>query len=238
MNPGDIGGRGPHPNDPDCTFFSADHMPLPQPHEGAPALYMLLDVTTQTGTRLLAKAKLREVQAMGVLSKANGLKVIAPPLAARGLSALSLEQLQYLFWNLCQKPPAANYGELVQACYKLILEFPEDATPLEQLQLLVSRLPQEVAEQATQLPTAEKTKREKRAPATDAGAVQSARPKAGTLTGKVWEICDQVREKHGSGFDWKAHRSEILATCVAEGINNATATTQFSKYKVAFEKGV
>ena len=51
-----------------------------------------------------------------------------------------------------------------------------------------------------------------------------SRPKAGTATGKVWEIADSMPE---------ADRAEVIAACEAEGINASTAKTQYGKWRKA-----
>ena len=57
----------------------------------------------------------------------------------------------------------------------------------------------------------------------------ATRPKAGTSTGRVWDICDKVASTmHDSE---KALRKAIIAACEAEGINASTASVQFGKWK-------
>lgn len=46
------------------------------------------------------------------------------------------------------------------------------------------------------------------------------RPKEGTTTGKVWDIADRLKA-----------RAEVLAECRKRKINDATATTQFGKWR-------
>lgn len=46
------------------------------------------------------------------------------------------------------------------------------------------------------------------------------RPKADTTTGKVWDIADRLKT-----------RAEVLAECKKRKINDATATTQFGKWR-------
>lgn len=60
----------------------------------------------------------------------------------------------------------------------------------------------------------------------------NARPKAGSTTGRVWDICDVAIAK-GTPTDWKAFKKQILATGVAEGINESTMSVQFGKWKLA-----
>ena len=55
-------------------------------------------------------------------------------------------------------------------------------------------------------------------------------PKAGSTTGRVWEIAD---EEFAKLPDLKACRKLIIAKCVAQGINPATAATQYSKWAQA-----
>lgn len=60
-------------------------------------------------------------------------------------------------------------------------------------------------------------------PAGEGGQGGGAAPVRGA-TAKVWEIADGVG---------KADRNAILEACVAQGINQSTAATQYSKWKKA-----
>lgn len=53
------------------------------------------------------------------------------------------------------------------------------------------------------------------------------RPKAGTKTGRVWEIADAQSENKGA----PALRKDVLEECVSEGINQATAATQYGRWR-------
>lgn len=52
------------------------------------------------------------------------------------------------------------------------------------------------------------------------------RPGPGTITGKVWEIADDIYQKTGS-----ANRAAIVQECINQGINMNTANTQYSFWK-------
>jgi hypothetical protein len=58
------------------------------------------------------------------------------------------------------------------------------------------------------------------------------RPKSGSTTAKVWEIADEMRKLHPD-LDQKSLRALIIPKCEENGINPATAATQFSKWKGA-----
>jgi hypothetical protein len=57
---------------------------------------------------------------------------------------------------------------------------------------------------------------------------QYPRPRAGTITGRVWEIADRIQRQSG-----KAGREAVIKACMSEGINSATASTQYSHWKKA-----
>lgn len=57
------------------------------------------------------------------------------------------------------------------------------------------------------------------------GPIQA--PKAGSTTGRVWQIAD---EEFAKCLDLKACRKTIIARCTEEGINPSTAATQYSKW--------
>lgn len=69
-------------------------------------------------------------------------------------------------------------------------------------------------------PKAERVTREPSGP--------SQRPKAGSSTGKVWDIADEVCKTIS---DAKALRKAVIDRCVQEGINQSTASVQFGKWK-------
>jgi len=54
------------------------------------------------------------------------------------------------------------------------------------------------------------------------------RPGEGTITGRVWEIADQLVEETGS-----AERDAVVMACMDEGIKINTANTQYSHWKKA-----
>lgn len=53
------------------------------------------------------------------------------------------------------------------------------------------------------------------------------RPKDGTATGRVWSISDAQSAKAGK----PAGRKSVIDECVAEGINAATAATQYGRWR-------
>ncbi len=53
------------------------------------------------------------------------------------------------------------------------------------------------------------------------------RPKAGTLTARIWTVCDTL----SGAANAPAERAKVIKACVAEGINAATAATQHGKWR-------
>lgn len=184
-------------------------------------LYMLIDVTTPEGTKILRVAPLRHVQLYGAIERANGKTVIAPPLEGRGFSKFDVQQMQYIYWNLTQQVPPNDYAELVKGCLEAASKIPLDPTPLSHLEREVARLyPDGETFGAGPKEAASRIERHKRE---DAGV--SARPKEGSSTGRVWAIADEMSTTSAA-----ADRKAVIAACEAAGINTATASTQFSKW--------
>ena len=65
-------------------------------------------------------------------------------------------------------------------------------------------------------------------PRVSSGKGQYPRPSSGTITGRVWDIADQVQRQSGN-----AEREAVIKACMEEGINLNTASTQFSYWKKA-----
>ncbi len=62
-----------------------------------------------------------------------------------------------------------------------------------------------------------------------------SRPSAGTATGRVWAIADELVESKAeiipATWDSKQLKLAVVDQCIAEGINPATAQVQFGKWK-------
>jgi hypothetical protein len=61
--------------------------------------------------------------------------------------------------------------------------------------------------------------------------VSAEAPKAGSKTGRVWEIAEDIYKAQGAHTDFKSLRKDIVAACEAEGINGSTASVQFGRWK-------
>lgn len=69
-------------------------------------------------------------------------------------------------------------------------------------------------------------------PTGDGSTPVPTKPRKAGATAKVWEIADVVLTEVGSE-DIKALRAAIMDACITDGINKATAGTQYSKWKKA-----
>jgi bifunctional DNA-binding transcriptional regulator/antitoxin component of YhaV-PrlF toxin-antitoxin module len=61
----------------------------------------------------------------------------------------------------------------------------------------------------------------------------SLRPSAGTKTGRVWEIADDLTRRART----RARRQDVVSAYVAEGGNEKTASTQYQQWKSEYEAG-
>lgn len=179
-------------------------------------MYMLIDTTKTEDCQVLLVGAMHRIQLWGRLYKSQGKSVLAPPLEGRGFSKLEKLQLQYLFWNHCKRTPPEDYGTLVQECLTQLRFIKPDTHPIDDLERQVAALEPEPGEAA---PKKERAPKDPNAPI--------APPKKTSTTGLVWVIADELSEKLGR----MANRQEVLAACTEEGINPATASTQFSKWK-------
>lgn len=188
--------------------------------------YMIINTTTLEGTRVLKVADSTRAILWGRIYKAEGCEVIAPPLEGRGFSKLTLEQLQYLYWNLTQQPPSSEFAELVRKLVEIVKTISEDETPIATLEAEVARLYPDDA-------SAPKAEKKIHVP-----GEAPERPKATSTTGRVWELADQQfgilhPGNDASTADWKTIRIGVMDACKVEGINSATAATQYSKWKAS-----
>lgn len=203
---------------------------------------MLIDITTMETSRLLLVGTLRQVQLHARLLKADGRNVVAPPLEGRGMSRFKMEELQYLLWNTWGKAPidakgaALGFGDLLTECLHAAQQVTPDGTSIELLEAEVAKLaPPPDGERDNEFDPEVKAKPAKKTtPRTPQKPGEA--PAATSTTGKVWVIADRVLAAHPAvtaTTDWKPIREAIIAACENEGINKATAATQYSKYKAS-----
>lgn len=146
-----------------------------------------------------------------------------------------------------------NVNELRVELHKLLLELPDDQRTLFKLEQLagpeplaadtreIIRSPQPVIKvqsapsipvapsipSAPGIPSAPKIPSAPRIPSAPPTA-----PKAGSTTGKVWEIADGFFSEDASQTrDMKTFRAKVITACEAIGINPGTAATQFGAWK-------
>jgi hypothetical protein len=185
--------------------------------------YMILDVTTEV-TKLLYVTDHRRAIYRGYLLKAEGKKAIAPPLEGRSFSKLDKLQLQYLYYQLKATTPPEDYDLLVAECFLAVKSFQVDTESLDNLAKEVGKIwtqispnlppPEGVVAEAAFVSRAEGEDKDEQRPS----------PKG--ATGKVWLIADEFFSKTGA-----IDRKGIIDACVAAGINQATANTQYAKWK-------
>lgn len=134
-------------------------------------------------------------------------------------------ELRMLFSNMRGRDPGEReYSELVKMARLLADEATVDDTPVETLRQRLGRdLPP-----VDNRPAPEKGRGPKKTPGhKDSGP--PSRPKAGSTTAKVWDIADQMAEQAGGMPD----RNDVIKACTDQGINPATASTQYGKWKRA-----
>jgi hypothetical protein len=83
----------------------------------------------------------------------------------------------------------------------------------------------EKAPKAPKAPKAEKAPTPPKAPKVEQNGV--SRPKEGSETGKVWTIADNLTATAGK----TASRADVVAAATKDGINEATAATQYGRWR-------
>lgn len=192
------------------------------------ARYMLLDVTNGS-CKLLLVAPLREMQLHARLAAAADLKakLVSPPVEGRGFAKLTADQLSGLIVSLGGKPKK-SFGDMsAQAC-ALVLSQPVDDRSLAALERDIERkgLPEPVVgwkdaprEEAPQI-----AKKERSTEFSD-----PVRPKSGTTTGYIWELCDGLKQK----LKRLPTSKEAWEVCASENVKQGTFSVQFGKWRKA-----
>lgn len=202
-------------------------------------LYIVLDITKVEETRVRYVAAMQEAVLLGkiYMHEHPGRKVTAPILEGRSLSKLSLDQLQYLYWNMSGKKPASDYAKLLAATLETLQAITPEEVDIPSLEGTLESYDRTVARsQRSEGAPATATSKAK-APAIPKPAKATKQPgdapKKTSICGYIWEICnkhyDSVKGKNKEVT--KEMRSAIIAECEKEGINKSTASVQFGKWK-------
>lgn len=193
--------------------------------------YMLLDVTGG-GCKLLLVAPLREMQlhARLVGNENPKAQLISPPLEGRGFAKLTVLQLGELITSLGAKPKK-SFGDMCAQAFELVLQQPAAERSLEALEREIERkgLPDPVVgwKEGTREESAHTAKK-----ARSTEFSNPERPKGGTVTGYIWELCDALKKK----LQRIPTSKEAWAACEAENVKQGTFSVQFGKWKKAQEQ--
>lgn len=141
--------------------------------------------------------------------------------------------------------PIHDYAGMCNAIHDAAWNVILDQRSLLALTTAADGMPEDV--QATETgfqPVIRRASPDQQYPARQVGATSSGAPKVERAprepssapspkgaTGRVWLIADRVHQENGGGAIDKVLRTKIIEACVAEGINAATAGTQYSKWK-------
>lgn len=140
-------------------------------------------------------------------------------------SVFSTAQLQQIYTMLCKEQFVGTYLELIQAVRALVLRLAPVPFTEEQLTAAAEK---KFGPENLDRPAAAKKKTPRvvaeRKPVDPSGIV---RPKAGSTTGRIWEICDEVAR---ATSDKKAMKFAVLEVGRKEGINDSTISVQFGKW--------
>ena len=143
-------------------------------------------------------------------------------------------ELRLLYRNTTGQDFEGGVKGLIQACEQLWDKIPQCRASSASLERKAGKL-EPVSEEVLSDPERSTRKQPVKIapPPKEPPAKKSAapsRPSAGSATGKVWAIADEVAEEIG-GDDPKAWRAAVLSKCEEAGINKGTASTQFGKWK-------
>ena len=215
---------------------------------------MYLMINKATMTFVCSARGFQELAAIAVIDHPEAHADIFPQDDKRHYSSFTELELKLLYRNTTGGDldvpwqPGEAYKKLLQACYDLGLQVKADTRGLAELEKKAAKaMPEETMDRAAPTRGNSAVKATPSQPRAKAPAGPITRPKAGSATGRVWEIADAVfaegfgdsmlRTGDGAVILWKRIRDEVLERCVAEGINPATAQVQYGKWKGSKEAG-
>ncbi|QBF29257.1 hypothetical protein [Microcystis phage Me-ZS1] len=198
------------------------------PFNKVAAMYFVLD---EKEMRFVTKGPMTIVTAYVDVNYPPDHPVHVFELANRAFARYDLFALKKLYLNATGvELSTSDYGAAVQACRGLAERVPVCAmTAMEAASHKPKWDPSKYPAKAPAKPAPKpRGTGDKPAPRPTAGPTQ--RPKAGTATGRVWEVADTAKAE---GLVDTALRAAVIQRCTAEGINASTAQVQFSKWRAS-----
>ncbi len=146
--------------------------------------------------------------------------------AKRDLTTFSFLELQMLYRNQKEREiMGTDYGRAIEQVHDVLIEIIPDETTLGQL---VKKLGKPLKE-----PDFTPVKEKPEPKSKQAGLIPT-RPKAGTMTERVWQAADWFySQQNPQDCNSKVLRDDVINACVDSGLNSSTASTQFAKWKKA-----
>lgn len=139
-------------------------------------------------------------------------------------SAFTRDQLQRMYTALCKEQFIGEYIELLQAVRALVLRLTPVPFTEEQLNAAAEK---KFGPEKFETPAPRKKVPRVVAERKPVDASAIARPKQGSLTGRVWDICDEAARQSA---DKKTIKQVVLDIGRSEGINDSTISVQFGKW--------
>lgn len=212
--------RGRHPADPTGESMGDTHWPLPGYYTFEPEMNIAIDRATMT---YIGRGEYRVLWGKAIQVAPSEQIVIGPEESGRTYSVFTDMELKLLYRNTTGFDyEGFNYNALLQACKNMGQQIEAFPTP-EGLLHPPGWEPGQEIYRPTRTQTA--PTKVKRAPPSP-----SPRPKAGTATGRVWDIADEVlKDMPTAGH--KELKAEVIRRL--PDVNPATVQVQFGKWKAS-----
>lgn len=221
--------RGRHPADPNGTSMGDQHWPLPTQYEGLPPMYVAFDREQLT---VIGVGEYKTLWSKATKQNSPDVITIGPRESRTTYSVFTEMELKILYRNITgQEHPSQDFVTLSKDVQEQVMA----VEPLPVPDKLLRYPPRPVTTHVTDKRTPDKPwnrpeVKQTPPPPTVTPNKEVNRPKAGTATGRVWDIADKVYEQYPD-VPVKELRQRIIAACVDKGINASTAQTQYSRWR-------
>lgn len=214
--------RGRHPADPTGKLYGETHQPLPNQYDREPPMNIVINRETMT---FIARGEYRTIWDLAIQQVDPEAIVIGETERNRTYSCFTDCELKLLYRNTTGfQHEGQDYSAMLQICKALGKQVPVTPTPEGLIRLNKATVPVPKSPvNAPLLPPTEKSW---------GGRAKGTRPKAGSSTGRVWDLADSILDSMPN-LAVKELRAEIIRRSTEEGINPATAQVQYGKWKAS-----
>lgn len=191
-------------------------------------MYLLINLDQ---LKIVAKGQYQNLDNLALAEFPEDSYLIGPIDRKSTFESFSFDELSTLHRNLTNNGGGFTQWDIVSKLLELADKVPMHGTPPSPKALYIPPIPAVPPLPAGVQPWLQMPVEKPIAPPMPTAPSESVRPKAGTSTGRIWDIADRLLKENPLNLPISELKNYVVEIASQEGINPSTAQVQFGKWK-------